>query len=116
MTIGPEDVGNGSTAIQERFAGGYHPARREAGVPVDPPQEPDRPMHNGVAPLPADPARWLDSPATGNGSLEDHPLLRGLLMELPPKGSVPPSGWMDRWFEAARSILELLYLQDAGRR
>jgi hypothetical protein len=28
---------------------------------------------------------------------------------------VPPPGWLDRWFEAARSILELLYLQQGGR-
>ncbi|MFC0532857.1 hypothetical protein [Phytohabitans kaempferiae] len=59
------------------------------------------------------PAGWLDSPG---GSLADHPLLRGLLLELPPKGSVPPPGWLDRWFEAARSILELLYLQQGGGR
>jgi hypothetical protein len=55
---------------------------------------------------------WLDVPT---GTLADHPLLRGLLLELPPKGTAPPPGWLDRWFEAARSILELLYLQDAGR-
>ena len=55
---------------------------------------------------------WLDSPT---GSMVDHPLLRGLLLELPPKGSVPAQEWLDRWFEAARSILELLYAQSAGR-
>ncbi|MDQ7906984.1 hypothetical protein RB614_20950 [Phytohabitans sp. ZYX-F-186] len=58
------------------------------------------------------PATWLDGPA---GALADHPLLRGLLLELPPKGTVPPPGWLDRWFEAARSILELLYLQQGNR-
>ena len=51
---------------------------------------------------------WL---APGPSSLADHPLLRGLLLELPPKGSIPPPGWLDRWFEATRSILELLYVQ-----
>jgi hypothetical protein len=56
---------------------------------------------------------WLDS---SGGSLADHPLLRGLLLELPPKGTVPAPGWLDRWFEAARSILELLYVQEAHRR
>jgi hypothetical protein len=45
----------------------------------------------------------------------DHPLLRGLLLELPPKGAMPTQDWLDRWFEAARSILELLYAQHAGR-
>ncbi|WP_018349072.1 hypothetical protein [Longispora albida] len=45
-------------------------------------------------------------------ALADHPLLRGLLMELPPRGGQPPSvEWLDRWFEATRSILELLYSQ-----
>jgi hypothetical protein len=24
---------------------------------------------------------------------------------------MPPPDWLDRWFEAARSILELLYVQ-----
>jgi len=48
--------------------------------------------------------------------LVDHPLLRGLLMELPPKGAVPAPEYLDRWFEAARSILELLYMMDAPRR
>ena len=51
---------------------------------------------------------WFDAPAT---TLADHPLLRGLLLELPPKGTVPPPGWLDRWFEATRSILELLYVR-----
>jgi hypothetical protein len=55
---------------------------------------------------------WLDSPS---GSMVDHPLLRGLLLELPPKGSMPTDEWLDRWFEAARSILELLYAQNAAR-
>jgi hypothetical protein len=53
---------------------------------------------------------WLDAPT---GSLADHPLLRGLLLELPPKGTLPQQDWLDRWFEAARSILELIYSQEA---
>jgi hypothetical protein len=58
------------------------------------------------------PVGWLDDSPTG--SLADHPLLRGLLLELPPKGTVPAPGWLDRWFDAARSILELIYVQSAG--
>ena len=58
------------------------------------------------------PAGWPMEPPE---SLADHPLLRGLLMELPPKGSVPSPDWLDRWFEATRSILELLYVQGASR-
>ncbi|WP_432982747.1 hypothetical protein [Dactylosporangium sp. CA-233914] len=53
---------------------------------------------------------WLDTPS---GSMADHPLLRGLLMELPPKGTLPQQEWLDRWFEAARSILELIYSQES---
>ena len=53
---------------------------------------------------------WLDTPS---GSMADHPLLRGLLMELPPKGTMPQQDWLDRWFEAARSILELIYSQES---
>jgi hypothetical protein len=49
---------------------------------------------------------WLDE--TGPA---DHPLLRGLLLELPPKGSAPSPEWLNRWFEAARAILELLYVR-----
>jgi hypothetical protein len=55
------------------------------------------------------PAAWLESAA--GSTLADHPLLRGLLMELPPKGSSPSPEWLNRWFEAARSILELIYVQ-----
>jgi hypothetical protein len=55
---------------------------------------------------------WLDTPSA---SMADHPLLRGLLMELPPKGTMPQQEWLDRWFEAARSILELIYSQEARR-
>jgi hypothetical protein len=55
---------------------------------------------------------WLDDSPTG--TMADHPLLRGLLMELPPKGSVPADEWLDRWFDAARSILDLLYTHHAN--
>lgn len=54
-----------------------------------------------------DPPGWLDGGA--GMSLVDHPLLRGLLMELPPKGSQPSPEWMNRWFEAARAVLDLIY-------
>jgi hypothetical protein len=57
---------------------------------------------------------WPDSGSTSQ-SMADHPLLRGLLMELPARGTLPPSDWLDRWFEAARSILELLYVQEAKK-
>ena len=56
---------------------------------------------------------WPDSGSSE--SMADHPLLRGLLLELPARGTLPPSDWLDRWFEAARSILELLYVQEARK-
>lgn len=49
----------------------------------------------------------------GAPAMADHPLLRGLLMELPAKGSAPTPEWLDRWFEATRSILDLLYSMDS---
>jgi hypothetical protein len=49
-------------------------------------------------------------------SVVDHPLLRGLLLELPPKGATLQSEWLDRWFEAARSIFELLYSMGGAKR
>jgi len=53
-----------------------------------------------------DSAKWLD----GQGSsLVYHPLLRGLLLELPPKGNPPSPEWMNRWFEATRAVLDLIY-------
>ena len=54
--------------------------------------------------------------AVPSESMADHPLLRGLLLELPARGALPTSAWLDRWFEAARSILELLYVQEAKRK
>jgi hypothetical protein len=127
MTMGPDNLGNGS-ATQERYASAYRGGRRDAE-----PGDDDLLPRNGAAPageaehdldrvraMPsldlhglAEPvypaaANWLE----GSGSLADHPLLRGLLLELPPKGVAPPPGWLDRWFEAARCILELLYVQD----
>ncbi|MEV6342111.1 hypothetical protein [Actinoplanes sp. NPDC051851] len=59
-------------------------------------------------------ASWSsDGSSSSSESMADHPLLRGLLLELPARGTLPPSEWLDRWFEAARSILELLYVQEA---
>lgn len=63
-------------------------------------------MLDGYDEPPFSSAGWLDGPGS---SLVDHPLLRGLLLELPPKGSQPSLDWMNRWFEAARAVLDLIY-------
>lgn len=130
-TIGSENLTNGP-GKPERFGGKYRGARRdtvltevsadteaggrdgssaspeEVAPPLSLPSLDPNPLTEPSFP----PSGW---PAEPGESLMDHPLLRGLLMELPPRGSVPPPGWLDRWFEATRAILELLYVQGAGR-
>lgn len=130
-TIGSDNLTNGP-GKPERFGGKYRGARRDTvltevvssdtevgerdGAPV--PEQAVSPLTLPLLdsePLTEPSFRaggWSTEPAE---SLVDHPLLRGLLMELPPKGSVPPPGWLDRWFEATRAILELLYVQGSGR-
>jgi hypothetical protein len=148
MTIGSENLSNGSSTAQDRFSGGvsaYRQNRRAAetgdgelmtrrdGAPL-PTRSPGlSPLSQGLEPtgaldraakLPSldmqgltepvfAPSGWSD--AGGSVSMADHPLLCGLLMELPARGTMPASDWLDRWFEAARSILELLYVQEAKR-
>ncbi|MEU4643163.1 hypothetical protein [Micromonospora sp. NPDC023814] len=130
-TIGSDNLTNGP-GKPERFGGKYRGARRdtvltevvstdtevggreattatpEQAGPLSLPSLDPNPLTEPSFP----PGGWSMEPAE---SLADHPLLRGLLMELPPKGSVPPPGWLDRWFEATRAILELLYVQGSGR-
>jgi hypothetical protein len=145
MTTSPDNYGNGSASAGDPYTSqlsGYRPGRRDSAVLPNPNGE-DLARRNGSAPTTdrmngglettnsiatslrppelVEPKldesifsvdRWKDAPSE---SLADHPLLRGLLLELPPKGNMPPQEWLDRWFEAARSILELLYAQHAGR-
>ncbi|MFU8875332.1 hypothetical protein [Micromonospora sp. SL4-19] len=128
-TIGPENLSTGP-GKPERFGGKYRGARRDtvltevasadteiggrdavpeqAAPPLTLPSLDPNPLTEPSFP----PAGW---PLAQTESLVDHPLLRGLLMELPPRGSVPPPGWLDRWFDATRAILELLYVQGVGR-
>ncbi|WP_067493974.1 hypothetical protein [Actinoplanes sp. TFC3] len=154
MTIGSDNLSNGSSTAQDRFSGGvsaYRQTRRDAalaaengdgelvsrgggpslpgsGLPTRTPIEPASALDRG-AKLPSldmqglsepvfPPGGWIDGSSTPSPtakSMADHPLLRGLLLELPPRGTMPASDWLDRWFEAARSILELLYVQEAKR-
>lgn len=95
------------------FAGGTDPSTTSGPAMHETPPAGPPTSINDLEPLPDSafpPNGWLDD--TPSGTLADHPLLRGLLLELPPKGSTPAPGWLDRWFDAARSILDLLYLQD----
>lgn len=137
-----ENLNNGASTGEDRFAGQLDyrgTARREPGGiptsgPVDLADDPGRSLGSVMdTPLPTQPTMslgeldklaepvfpptgWMDIPS---GALADHPLLRGLLLELPPKGVMPSAAWLDRWFEATRSILELLYVQNdssVGRR
>ena len=145
MTIGSENLSNGASTAQDRFSGGvsaYRQGRREAlaadsdadlvsrGGSALPTRSPGR-SHSSIEPTsPLDraaklpsldlsdsvfgTATWADT-GSASQSMADHPLLRGLLLELPARGTLPPSEWLDRWFEAARSILELLYVQEAKK-
>lgn len=131
-TIGSENSTN-SPGKPERFGGKYRGARRDSVLTEVVSGDPESGGRDGVPPAPeqAGPPLSLPSldpnpltepsfpsagwPVEPVESLVDHPLLRGLLMELPPRGSVPPPGWLDRWFEATRAILELLYVQGADR-
>jgi len=154
MTIGSDNLSNGSATAQDRFSGGvsaYRQTRREAALAAE--NDGELMSRRDGSPLPTrspgmsgslsqslEPTSALDRagklpsldlhgltepvfPSTGwadsgspSQSMADHPLLRGLLLELPARGTMPASDWLDRWFEAARSILELLYVQEAGRK
>ncbi|MFY1674440.1 hypothetical protein ACN27G_31585 [Plantactinospora sp. WMMB334] len=105
--LGPGHASNPGASHSSEL-GGMLPA---ASPPERVPKLPSLDMGGLTEPV-FPPAGWPDVPSE---PLVDHPLLRGLLMELPPKGSIPDSLWLDRWFEAARAILELLYVQDASR-
>jgi hypothetical protein len=158
MTIGSENLSNGSATAQDRFSGGvsaYRQTRREAALAAEngdgeligrrdsnplPTRSPGMSgsMSQALEPTSAldraaklpsldmqgltepvfSASSWTDTTSTSTSSstsMADHPLLRGLLMELPARGTMPPSDWLDRWFEAARSILELLYVQEARK-
>ncbi|MEH1012575.1 hypothetical protein V6U90_05560 [Micromonospora sp. CPCC 206060] len=134
MTIGSDNLGNGS-GKPERFGGKYRGARRDSVLTEVVSTDSDSGGRESSPPaleLAEPPPTPLSLPSLDPGTLAepsfspagwgevtpplaDHPLLRGLLLELPPRGSVPPPGWLDRWFEATRAILELLYVQGAGR-
>ncbi|MEV0424948.1 hypothetical protein [Micromonospora sp. NPDC050495] len=129
-TIGSENLTNGP-GKPERFGGKYRGARRDTVLTEVSSTDSEIGGRDTAGPEQATPPLTLPSldpnpltepsfppsgwPVEQPESLVDHPLLRGLLMELPPKGSVPPPGWLDRWFEATRAILELLYVQGTGR-
>ena len=112
---------NGETELMARTSGALPTRSPGRSHSIDPTSALDR-----AAKLPSLDLQGLTEPVfptsgggawpdPGSQSMADHPLLRGLLMELPARGSLPPSDWLDRWFEAARSILELLYVQEARR-
>jgi hypothetical protein len=146
MTMGSDNLSNGSTTAQDRFSGGvsaYRQNRRDSGLDTGETELMSRTSSTGLptrspgrshsieptsaldrAPkLPSLDLQGLTEPVfpssgwpdSSSQSMADHPLLRGLLLELPARGTLPPSDWLDRWFEAARSILELLYVQEAKK-
>jgi hypothetical protein len=57
----------------------------------------------------------LAARATADPAIASHPLVQGLLVELPDRNGRVPDGWLDAWLEAARAVLELLYAQRPDR-
>ncbi len=108
MTNGTENLGNGAVT-DDRFGThlGYRGvARRDSLAAV--PETNGSVLGSMSEPVPVlPPSTWEQS----DTPLAEHPLLHGLLLELPSKGATPDPEWLDRWFEAARSILELIYSQ-----
>jgi hypothetical protein len=109
--MSPDVITGGHLADQDRYQPvGY----RHAIGPADSDRRDDADYHRARLPSleleePSEPdfgSDWLEAPG---GSMAEHPLLRGLMMELPPRGQAPAPEWLERWFEATRSILELLY-------
>src|SRR3954453_7125269 len=166
MTIGSDNLGNGSGTAQDRFSGGvsaYRQTRREAALAAENvdgeligrrdsmPLPTRSPGMSGSVSQALEPTSALDRAAKlpsldlqgltepvfpsggwsdsapqsmaarpllrgllvgvpGRHAMADHPLRRGLRRRLPARGTMPACDWLDRWFEAARSILELLYV------
>ncbi|GIG89170.1 hypothetical protein [Plantactinospora endophytica] len=106
------DLGSSAEGVAPERVSDLAAALGQASPPERTPTLPSLDMGGLTEPV-FPPAGWPDVPPSE--PLVDHPLLRGLLLELPPKGSIPGSVWLDRWFEAARAILELLYVQDSSR-
>jgi hypothetical protein len=134
----------GNAAAEERFAGQLNyrgPSRREAGGgSAEPPGDADSPRGAGNLssvldrPLPTQPSMsltevtalrepvfpggsWGPAESGAGAPVAEHPLVGALLRELPPRGSAMPSQqWLDRWFDATRSVLELLYVQESPAR
>jgi hypothetical protein len=130
--MGSENLSNGSSTAADRGAFGVGPYRQNRrdnplgadaadgdlaprpGASAATLEPPSLALEGMPEPVYA-PQGWLEA-SGAVPSMADHPLLRGLLLELPPRGNVPPPGWLDRWFEAARSILELLYQENSRPR
>jgi|GEM_PF-6356514 len=64
---------------------------------------------NGAAHRASDQPSADTAAAIQDPEIADHPLVQGLLAELPERDARLPEGWLDRWLEAARAVLELLY-------
>ena len=94
MDLVPDNVG------RDGNADGFNFRNSVAGEPVS---------INGAAHRAADQAAADAVAAIVEAQIADHPLVQGLLAELPARDGRLPDGWLDRWLEAARAVLELLY-------
>lgn len=110
VSNGDHAARNGAGVLESRGGVGVGDVVTPGTASIPAPTTPERSLRDSA---PGEPSRRRERRTGEPESLAEHPLLRGLLMELPPKGEVPPPEYLDRWFEAARSILDLLYTMSA---
>jgi hypothetical protein len=94
-------------------------ATRGGAGPVAPVELPAPTGGSTAASLPPVPAAvpgaehdWFRERAAGTPA--DHPLMRGLLLELPPRTGALDPAWLEQWLEAARATLGLIYARSDG--
>jgi hypothetical protein len=91
----PTPLNGAAHRAAERRSSERHSAERHAAEQVDDTDALDQ----------------IAAQAAGDPTIAEHPLVQGLLLELPDRDSPLPDGWLDHWLEAARAVLELLYSQ-----
>ncbi len=142
MDLAPDGFGSDKLDDGTRGANGFtFPREMETAPKDDPsadertnrnvaertrPRPPQRPAASAAAtlpPVPSLPAPPPIPPATSTdhdwfrpqaGSPAEHPLMRGLLLELPPRTGTLDKAWLDQWLESARANLELIYSRADG--
>jgi hypothetical protein len=141
MDLAPDGFGADKLDDSTRSANGFTFPREMEGAPKEDlsaeertnrnsaermrARAPQRPTVSAAATLPPVPTMPAPPPipaATSEhdwfrpqaGSPAEHPLMRGLMLELPPRNGTLDKAWLDQWLEAARAALELIYARSDG--